>query len=244
MNEPKYPELRQHQELFNTTGFLTKPAASSEPLIALLQTQNRDWRNVSRFSPNATRTKLLVRVYAAGTQITIGQLREKNYVNYVNAWRLADMATLFFWKYRMRGGSQPGEDRFNISSQQAQLDLENEIVHRDLLRDYENILIGLKVLPTAEALAVKKQPKAESKAANLEARMTSVERLLTDSLTENRAWMLTVRGLIERVSTQIEALGTSIDTSTVASNTLNESRDRAIKQIVIVLEQLTRKVNS
>jgi hypothetical protein len=196
MNKPKYPQLRAHQELINTTGFMTKLHADSEARAALLALQTAEWCNVSLLRPDSKHPKLLVRVLVCGQQITVGQLPQKDYLN---ALRIADMALLFFWKYRKRGGALP--TRFNFSLDQASRDMGEEPVHRGLLEDYENILISLKLLPSAEELSEQVALKAVGKGTN-----ESIRDALEQLLDEQRQGFLTIRGELLGMNKHISQL--------------------------------------
>lgn len=88
-----------------------------------------------------------VRLYIGGEQRRIGAT-----TNGCHACRFADLALLTFWKYRIRGASEPLDAHMNFSVAQAKLDMVAEEEANFLLAKIEGHLIKRGVLPTAEKL--------------------------------------------------------------------------------------------
>lgn len=258
MYTPKYPQLQQHQWVISATGFLNRLLPSTESRAGLLITQPREWHNVVILNPNSKSPKLCVRVFMLGEQVTIAQLP---LANLQNAFRIADMATLAFQKYRVRKIGV----RLNLSEEQARYDLEHEQVHRDLLKDYETMLIEVGLLPTAEQLAERKaasetpEKRAHTslrsgfgevsgkieKLMSLEPRIANLETGIASLASKIDAIPDYPAAKLDTVSTQLEA----VDTSLAASNSLYEKLDNkldlineSLKQVVVALVNLNNKI--
>jgi hypothetical protein len=170
MNMPKYPTLRNHQELLANQGFLHRVLESSEPRIAILQQGQSQWTGVCQLNKYSKHPKVVVRLYLNKKYITIAQ---PSINNYLDACRLYDLAALFFIKYRIRGTDNI---KFNYSREQAEYDLQHEVVHVDFLRAFEAGLLELGALPNEEQLEKLKfvQPKVRS----LRAQQTDLREML------------------------------------------------------------------
>jgi hypothetical protein len=104
----------------------------------------------------------------AGKAVLVGSLRPYD-TQREKAIRYADMATLYFWKYRIRGAASdvPPEDEFNLSLAQAKADLQNEPELSTILRQTEAYLVQLGRLPAPVELAARKAGDSAKLAANL-----------------------------------------------------------------------------
>lgn len=63
-----------------------------------------------------------IRFYLGGEQRTVGHILRDQ----ASALRYADMVSVYFWRYRVRGAAEPTIDRLNFSLERAKADLANE----------------------------------------------------------------------------------------------------------------------
>lgn len=99
-----------------------------------------------------------VRLYLNGEQRRIGATECG-----VTACRFADMALMHFWKYRIRGASEPLDTHLNFGVAQAKKDLEELIEHAFLLEKIEGYLVVNKVLPDEKEVALRHAARVESR---------------------------------------------------------------------------------
>lgn len=257
MHKPKYPQLRQHQQLIGQTGFLNPPIENDRTL--LLSQGQPFWKGVCELNKGGNRSsRLVVRVYLSGAQILIAQLLP---AEYLNACRIYDLSLRFFWKYRLRGELK--NDHFNFSLDQANYDLEHEPVHADLLAGLEAGLIAAGALPNAEQLAKltaeAAAPKVET---SLRKKVDTFPAMLGGLVEEMRQSFLFLRGehlghtqKLQSVLDTLDADGKSLHTylesravqldTRLANLELRtgklESLERALGQLVIILRHMQNK---
>jgi hypothetical protein len=99
-----------------------------------------------------------VRMYLGGAQRTMGLAK----TNLHGAIRFADMASMHFWKYRIRGACEPGDERLNLSAERAKADLLFEPNALELLTKIEKYLVSLGVLVTAKEMERRRLEDKES----------------------------------------------------------------------------------
>lgn len=232
MHKPKYPQLRQHQELIGQTGFLNPPIANDKPLI-LAQGQPF-WKGVCELNKGSTKAaKLVVRVYLQSNQFLITQLRPSAYLN---ACRIYDLSLRFFWKYRLRGELK--DDLFNFSLAQANFDLEHEPVHVDLLAGLEAGLIAAGALPNAEQLAKltaeAAAPKVET---SLRKKVDTFPAMIGGLVEEMRQNFLFLRGENLGHTQKLQSLDTRLANIEQRVGKL-DSMERALGQLVFILQHI------
>lgn len=96
-------------------------------------------RNVTMFQDRKT---YRVRIYIGGALRLVGITKILE-----DAARFADMATLFFWPYRIRRGHPPGQSCMNFTVEQAQHDLDTNDDARQILEYILDHLIAFGHLP-------------------------------------------------------------------------------------------------
>lgn len=101
----------------------------------------------------------VVRSYLGGDTWTIGLIEK----NPETACRFADMAQLYFWKYRVRGAAEPDASRFNISKERAQADLEGETSAVLLLKTIEEHLLKVGTLRSGETRTAERRRLLQSR---------------------------------------------------------------------------------
>ena len=152
------PEVNRVAKLLKSARFVT-PLTPAEIEKYDQTTGGRLGKHVAMMPKTLTH---IVRFYLGGTVRVFGYLEEQE-----AALRYADMAFLFFWKYRCRGGEEPGPSHFNFCMERARTDLENESEFRSALETIEQVLVQNEILPTAEEMVIKKDtPARERRATN------------------------------------------------------------------------------
>jgi len=99
-----------------------------------------------------------VRMYLGGEQRTIGICHVRNVEN---AFRFADMAQQYFWKYRVRAGRPPSRLDLNLSPERVESDMVNETNAVALLKQMEAYLLQIGALQTSEQRYAEKKAKRE-----------------------------------------------------------------------------------
>ena len=141
------PEVNRVAKLLKSARFVT-PLTPAEIEKYDQTTGGRLGKHVAMMPKTRTH---IVRFYLGGTVRVFGYLEDRT-----AAMRYADMAFLFFWKYRPRGGEEPDPSHFNLNVERARADLEHETEFRSALETIEQVLVQNEILPTAEELAIKK----------------------------------------------------------------------------------------
>ena len=141
------PEVNRAAKLIKSARFVT-PLTQAEIEKYDQTTGGRPGKHVAIMPKTLTH---IVRFYLGGTVRVFGYLEDRT-----AAIRYADMAFLFFWKYRSRGGEEPDPSHFNFCMERARTDLENESEFRSALETIEQVLVQNEILPTAEEMVIKK----------------------------------------------------------------------------------------
>ena len=141
------PEVNRVAKLLKSARFVT-PLTPAEIEQYDQTTSGRPGKHVAMMPKTLTH---IVRFHLGGTVRVFGYLEERQ-----AAMRYADMAFLFFWKYRCRGGEEPRPSHFNFCMERARADFENETEFRSALETIEQVLVHNQILPTAEELVIKK----------------------------------------------------------------------------------------
>lgn len=172
-----------------------------------------------------------VRMYLGGEQRTIGICHVRNIES---AFRFADMAQQYFWKYRVRATRPPSRIDLNLSPERVESDMANEPQAVDLLRQIEDYLLQIGALQTSEQRhAEKKEKREQRKQGGLKATIT---RGLFDLNVK-------VGDLHEGVGTSLQQLEDRITTLTECVNTLRgkiEQQDASLGKVLArVVQDLT-----
>lgn len=88
-----------------------------------------------------------VRLYLGGEQRTLGLV---NTANVDSAFRFADMAQQYFWKYRVRGACPPVERDLNFSLARLYADMEKETNALGILQRTERYFLDSGILKSSE----------------------------------------------------------------------------------------------
>ena len=151
------PEVNRVAKLLKSARFVT-PLTPAEIEQYDQTTSGRPGKHVAMMPKTRTH---IVRFYLGGMVRVFGYLEERQ-----AALRYADMAFLFFWKYRSRG-EEPDASHLNFSMERARADLEHEPEFRSALETIEQVLVHSQILPTAEEMVIKRDsPPRERRATN------------------------------------------------------------------------------
>jgi len=147
----------------------------------------------SHVSPMPNYVDWAVRMYLGGEQRTLGLAKTKE-LPY--ALRFADMAQMYFWKYRVRGAAPPTEQQLNRSLADVESDMVNEPHALALLGEIEGYLLRRGVLKTADQRdADKKKRKSRSIRS-----MVAIQHAATAD------WFDGLRGKLDELAKQLEAV--------------------------------------
>lgn len=128
-----------------------------------------EFRNVNIMPDQQT---WAVRLYLGGEQRRLGVTTCG-----ITACRFADMALMHFWKYRIRGASEPLDTHLNFGVAQAKKDLEELSEHAFLLSKIENHLVISGVLPDEKTVSARYELRTQHRRA-VEHRKTARSELL------------------------------------------------------------------
>jgi hypothetical protein len=111
--------------------------------------------------PMAGATNWAVRLCLGGAQRTLGIVDQRHVED---AFRFADMAQQYFWKYKLRGAAPPTEADFNISKERVDGDMVAEENALALLKAEEEYMLSMGIIKTAaDRHAEYRQRKEESR---------------------------------------------------------------------------------
>jgi len=88
-----------------------------------------------------------VRMFMGGAQRVLGYVKGPDLTT---GLRFADMAKMYFWKYKVRGAHEPGNLELNLSVDRVRQDLDNEPGAVGLLKEIEAYLLGIGAINTSE----------------------------------------------------------------------------------------------
>lgn len=92
-----------------------------------------------------------IQVFLGGKLRTLGKIKNKRgHAGIEKAARFADMARVFFWKYKVMGSLEPQPGDLNISRNRAEKDLMDEVQMRQILEACETHLLEKKVIQPPE----------------------------------------------------------------------------------------------
>ncbi len=191
MRHPKYPKLNVLAAKLGTTPALT--TLDEKELLkvrAIAQVGSRITRkNMALTLGGGGYSSMLVKL-SLGQLVTLGYIyKDESLSAWAKALRFADMARMRFWKYRMRGATEPTDADLNFSVARAKLDLQFETRLNALLDEEEALMLEAGIIEPAEQMQAKR-------VAMLKNRPRSK---LTDNLTK-----IDVR--LEAMHTSIQAL--------------------------------------
>ena len=139
-----------------------------------------------------------VRIYLGGEQRTIGIVRT---ADVANAFRFADMAQEYFWKYRIRGAHPPTSVDLNFHRSRVEKDMRDEANAVALLRRIETYLLNSGGLKTAEQV---RQQKAQRRA---ETRPGLLRDTIKVNHQETREWL---GGVVANILDESKSLASCI----------------------------------
>jgi hypothetical protein len=106
-------------------------------------------------------TNWAVRVCLGGQQRTLGIVDQRHVED---AFRFADMAQQYFWKYKLRGAAPPTEADLNISMERMEGDMVAEVNALALLRAEEEYMLSMGIIKSsADRRAEEKAQREERK---------------------------------------------------------------------------------
>lgn len=148
------------------------PLDDSEMNVVHTLITDRDARR-RRVVPLPTFVHWAVRLYLGGEQRTLGIVHNKDVAA---AFRFADMAQRFFWKYRVRGCAPPSEGDLNFSTARLDHDMVHECEALNLLRQMEEHLLRVGALKDTETRALEaRKRKSERKNLTTTIRINQME---------------------------------------------------------------------
>lgn len=134
--EPEYRALKYKVGAFTLDQLVTTLSEDELLTVDAIGSRLRPARHVSVWQSGGVQPY----IYLGGQRIILANFYSVPL--WELAFRLADMATVYFWKYRIRGGgAQVNTALLNLSLNRVQDDLRHEEKLLDVLKQYEQLLL-------------------------------------------------------------------------------------------------------
>ncbi len=171
-----------------------------------------------------------VRMYLGGEQRTLGIVHARNVEN---AFRFADMAQQYFWKYRVRG-RPPSRLDLNLSPERVEADMANEVNAVNLLRQIEDYLLQIGALQTSE------QRHAERRAKKEQRKQGGLKATITRGLLDLQTRANESDEKFEGIGTWLQQLDDKLTALAERVNSMDASLGKVLTRVVQDLDQIKR----